>query len=496
MKNIKLIFTVIIFIGVLSSALCAQSPRQNTPKSNAPRVGVDRRIELLAIIWRLAGSPSFNQGTLQPYVSEIDKHFAPHRNHAAVSIAREMMKQGFDNSLVATIAIHTDDPYGLRERVLFDAPGGILDQYGLPAPMREQFLMGVRRFLPEARKFAVESRAKEFFDAHRKLYDEAGARLQKVIEQHADLKWYNRFYGQPSAADFFVVPLLATSEVSFGPNLPGINVRPEIYAVLSVSNNSTDANGIPVYTKDRVTTLIHEFNHSYVNKLLETNNNRVEQAGQKILAVVEDQMRDQGNGNWRVMLGETLVRAAVARYILEHEGAQEAAAEIAEQRAKGYIWMQESFDLLGEYEANRKTYPTFEKFMPRVVAYFDDLARRVADLRRSYDESRPRVASLSIENNSETVDPATTEIVVKFDRPMLRNSPQLMWDIRPARGGRDRFPLFTKQEFDEDGKTYRMFVKLEPNHVYEFELNRPSGGAFLSSEGIPLAPYKIRFKTR
>ncbi len=88
MKNIKLIFTVIIFIGVLSSALFAQTPRQNTPKSNAPRVGVDRRIELLAIIWRLAGSPSFNQGTLQPYVTEIDKHFAPHRNHAAVSIAR------------------------------------------------------------------------------------------------------------------------------------------------------------------------------------------------------------------------------------------------------------------------------------------------------------------------------------------------------------------------------------------------------------------------
>ncbi len=71
-----------------------------------------------------------------------------------------------------------------------------------------------------------------------------------------------------------------------------------------------------------------------------------------------------------------------------------------------------------------------------------------------------------------------------------------MWDIRPARGGRDRFPAITKQGFDEDGKTYRVFVKLEPNHVYEFELNRPSGGAFLSNGGIPLAPYKIRFKTR
>lgn len=496
MKKIKLIFIGSILIGIFSSAAFAQSPRRISSQGIKPNVGVDKRIELLTIIWRLAGSSGFRQGSLQPYISEVDKHFAPHGNHAAVLIAREMIKQGFDNSLVATIAIHTNDPYELRERVLFDAPGGILDQYGLPAPMREQFLSGVRRFLPEARKFAVESRAKEFFAAHQKLYDEAGSRMKKVIEQHADLKWYQRFYGQPSGADFFVVPLLATSEISFGPNLPGIGTRPEIYAILSVSNGSADADGIPIYSPDRVKTLIHEFNHSYVNKLLETNSAQVEQSGLQIFAAVENQMRDQGNPNWRVVLGETLVRAAVARYLLEHEGAEKAGAEIAGQKGKGYIWMQETYDLLGEYEVNRKKYPAFDSFMPRIIEYINRLPARIETLKKNYDASRPRVASLSIENGSQNIDPALTEIIVKFDRPMQKTAPELMWDVRPMRGGRDRFPAITKQEFVDDGSTYRLLVKLEPNRSYEFELNRSTGGAFVSKESVPLAPYKIQFKTR
>ena len=41
-----------------------------------------------------------------------------------------------------------------------------------------------------------------------------------------------------------------------------------------------------------------------------------------------------------------------------------------------------------------------------------------------------------------------------------------------------------------------MGVALEPDTEYEFMLNRPSGGGFSSTEGIPLAQYRVRFKTR
>jgi hypothetical protein len=412
-----------------------------------PRFGVDLRVELMAIIFRLAGSPEYNQGTLQPYITDIDRHFGPYRDHPAVQIARELRtKMGVGNDVVMYITIHMNDPYELRERVAFDAPGGILDQKGIPKAQAAQFAAELRRFLEAVRRFVDESRARQFFSAHQPLYDMAGLRLRQVIEEHADLRWFDRFYGAPPAADFIVV--------------------------------------------------VHEFSHSFVNHLVEENVDRFAQSGPRVFAPIADAMSDQSYGDWRIMLFESLVRAASARYILEHQGEKEARREVADHHGKGYIYMADLFALLGEYEANRKEYPTLRSFMPRVIVYFEQLAGRVDEMKSRYDAMRPKVASISIENGSENVDPALTEIMVRFDQPMQKTSPILLHDVRPVRGGRDRFPEIVSQAFESNGTTYRMGIRLKPDQAYEFVLNRPSGGDFVSADGVPLAPYHIKFKTR
>lgn len=38
--------------------------------------------------------------------------------------------------------------------------------------------------------------------------------------------------------------------------------------------------------------------------------------------------------------------------------------------ALGFIWTAEHYDLLGEYESNRDTYPSMTQFMHRVVSFF------------------------------------------------------------------------------------------------------------------------------
>lgn len=54
MEKIKFIFIGGILIIIFSAAIFAQSPRRNSSQGISPSVGVDKRIELLAIIWRLA----------------------------------------------------------------------------------------------------------------------------------------------------------------------------------------------------------------------------------------------------------------------------------------------------------------------------------------------------------------------------------------------------------------------------------------------------------
>lgn len=153
-------------LGIALMLTLATPATPQPDSSSSPRVGVDLRAELLAIIWRLAGSHVYNMGTLEPYVSEIDRHFGPHQDHAAVRLARDLIEMGVDFSAVMTIAIHTTGVYDLREKVPLDAPGGVLEQRGMPEAQRAELAGAVRRFR-DAREFVADSRARLFFENQR-----------------------------------------------------------------------------------------------------------------------------------------------------------------------------------------------------------------------------------------------------------------------------------------------------------------------------------------
>ena len=53
-------------------------------------VSVDPAVELISIIYRLAGMRQFDLRELPAYVGEIENHFRPFRNHRAVEMAREL----------------------------------------------------------------------------------------------------------------------------------------------------------------------------------------------------------------------------------------------------------------------------------------------------------------------------------------------------------------------------------------------------------------------
>jgi hypothetical protein len=51
---------------------------------------VDERVELLSIVFRLAGNPEYNMNTLPKYSQQIDGYFAPYKTHAAVRMAQAL----------------------------------------------------------------------------------------------------------------------------------------------------------------------------------------------------------------------------------------------------------------------------------------------------------------------------------------------------------------------------------------------------------------------
>jgi hypothetical protein len=223
-------------------------------------------------------------------------------------------------------------------------------------------------------------------------------------------------------------------------------------------------------------------------------------------------MRAQAYG-WMSMINESLVRATQARYVAATKGEEGLREFLAEERQRSWFWLDELASLFAQYEADRRTYPTLDAFMPRVVAYFDSLPGRVPAMQRRYDELRPKVLSVSIENGSDAVDPAIKEIVVQLDRPVREDG----WCVVPVFGesgpsaesqqrvpkltwkslGEERVPFERGKKMDATGSTFRFGVELEPGKEYEFQLNTPHGFGLRSANGaVPLAPYRVRFKTR
>ena len=469
------------FLRRLASSAVLLFVAASTAYAQEPRVGVDTRVELMSIIFRLAGNPEYGQGSLPGYNKAIDAHFGAFKDHPAIRLARQLREaSGVSFDAVMSMAIHVEDAYSLKERVPFDRPGIALDARWKGAQ--------ARKFLEAARQFVVDAKFREFVQSQQPLYDVANERLRALVTKSVDLAWFNKFFGRPPGASFVLVPGLANGGGSYGPKFRAADGAEEDYAIAGVWN--VDGEGKPTFPQGLVGTIVHEFNHSFANPLVEQHAAALEKSGARMFAAVADAMRSQAYGDGETVLKESLVRACAARYALAHEGEQAAANAVQYERRRFFLWTPELVDLLGEYEKDRARYPSLADFMPRIVGFFDGLAPRVEGMAGKFEASRPRVVSMTPLNGSENVDPALGEIVVRFSRPMKPASYSVM-----QTKGKEAFPQVFGVAFDETGTVFTLRVRLEPGRTYEFSLNSVGGGAFQSAEGTPLAGYPVRFRT-
>jgi hypothetical protein len=69
-----------------------RSGKEDNPPASTPqlRVTVDARVELVSLLFRLAGNPEYNQCRIPSYSADVEKQFGRFRNHTAVAFAREL----------------------------------------------------------------------------------------------------------------------------------------------------------------------------------------------------------------------------------------------------------------------------------------------------------------------------------------------------------------------------------------------------------------------
>jgi len=459
---------VLVFI-----VLSMQNYAQENQLIEAPKV--DKRVELLSIVFRLAGNKEYNATFFKKYTDKVENHFNEYREHELIKFAKELKeKKGISYDAVMSMAINLDD----NLNPLID--------FSTTLPEKRWTKDDANKFNRLLKKFYKNADCEAFFRENEELFQEVSNRFRPVYK-NLDLNWFQSFYGKKADENFNIIISPGCGGGNYGPSLTLPDTKKKVFAILGVWK--VDESGMPVYQEDEyLPTIIHEFNHSFVNLLLAKHKESFEDSGKEIYKTVEYEMsREQAYGNWQIMLNEALVRASVIKYFIDH-GESDSAIQIMlnNELNKGFIWIKELVDELKKYDNQRNIYPTLESYMPVFSNAYKTFAEKISQL----DAQRPNVESIiEFTNNNTSVSPQIKSITINFDRPLSGKG----YSVNYGNKGKLAFPKLDNINYTNDNKSVVMAVQLMPEKEYQFIL---TGKGFKTPEGIGLKTYEVNFKTK
>ena len=223
-------------------------------------------------------------------------------------------------------------------------------------------------FVKRLNKFYVDTRFHEFFEQHQSFYNDFLKTYDTYVMPYIKTDWYGKFYNGTESDECFRIIIgftygLTNNGVSR--RLPG---QPrEVFAVCGYYLNPSTGR----FSFDTSLPL-HEFNHSFVNSLLEKTENAkvMQKVGEKLFQLSQSTMEQLHYDDWRIVINESLVRAAVIVYYYEHGFNQFAMNMLnIETMSNGFPWMLDVVAALRYYVTHREQYPTLNDFYPDIVRF-------------------------------------------------------------------------------------------------------------------------------
>lgn len=351
----------ILFFALFIACICAKA------QSIVPQV--NENVELMSILSRMAGFPEYHMDVAGQYIKEMDSFFKDKTEHPAVLYMKELRsKYGIAYDAVMSMAIHLDNKDGNLSLIDEDLP--TLD--GRWANVDKD------KFLSHLNSFYNDTKFNEFFKSQKDIYEKGIKYFQTNVTNYFNLDWYSDFYGYEPKENYFIIIGFCNGGGNYGANRQIKGKMKDVFAIVGYFVNGED---IPMYSKGFLTTLIHEFNHSFINHYLDENKypehvKKLESAATDLFSSSQWSMAMQAYGNWKTMINESLVRAAVICYMLDNEyKPEDVKDELLNQVQRNFRWTPELVSLLRKYEKKRSKYENFENYYSNVIDFFVDYAK-------------------------------------------------------------------------------------------------------------------------
>lgn len=323
---------IILFIALFVACLCAKA------QSVIPQV--NENVELMSILSRMAGFTEYHMDMAGRYIKDMDSYFKDNTDHPAVLYMKDLRNSnGISYDAVMSMAVHLKNKDGVLSLIEEDTPN--LDDRWKDVDKD--------KFLSYLNNFYNDTKFNEFFKAHNDIYEKGIKSFQDNVTSSFNADWYSKFYGNEPQENYTIIIGFCNGGGNYGVTRQLKGRKKDVFAVVGYFVNEED---IPMYNNRFLPTLIHEFNHSFINHYLDENKypehvKQLEAAANALYMNSLMSMSQQAYGSWQTMINESLVRAAVICYMLDNDFEKEDIRNVLlEQVQRNFRWMPELVTLL------------------------------------------------------------------------------------------------------------------------------------------------------
>ena len=334
------------------------------------KIEVSETVELMSILSRTAGFQEYHTDKAGQYTKDTEAWFSPYKEHPIISYYQGLRSDhSVSYDAVMSMAIHLEIQQG---KVCFLGEKSDLDERWENVDI-DDFMLRLNQFYTDTRFHA-------FFEQQSNFYQEGLKSFEENVMSYFHQDWYGQFYGTESTERFHIVIGFTYGDLNNGVARQLKGHPKEVFAICGYTLSPTTNQ--PAWD---AALLIHEFNHSFVNPLLDnpTNVALLQKIGMKLFQLSQPEMEKQAYRGWETVINESVVRAAVFIYMLDNKLVSKSTSNFMfnETWRKGFRWLPELVTSLRYYASHREQYPTLNDYYPEIArclnSYFTTEAERL-----------------------------------------------------------------------------------------------------------------------
>lgn len=268
------------YLVILCWAIAFSNHSQSQPAANALIAGVDERLELLSIAYRLATGSGFND-TLNPgYEKTIAAYFVQHSNHPFIQYLKQVSDSLAKDSIdisgweIPSLAMHISQPPELEPLVAYNDTAAV-DGWD------DRTLLTLK-FISLLKQFYTDAGCAAFFKAQQPYYKLVNAEVEKQCVK-LDKQWLEDFFSLPAKENYYAVISLQNIGVW---DYIRVNFKNNIRNTFTVFGcDAFDENGMPVNFNNPAfaRSNLHEYIHAFTNQLVDGGISQLLQPAETIL---------------------------------------------------------------------------------------------------------------------------------------------------------------------------------------------------------------------